>query len=220
MSDYYDDLSPFDEEVEGFKAALRESVKQEVQEELKTLRESNTEMSAKLAGLHKLEREAEMARRGYEVKLHQAEATARRTVEKEGLRKLLAILKEPRFKVTIAWDALPKCDRCAEDRKLHYTTPRGRKAEEACECSAKTRRYTAEEVLVHEVAKRNGKILAWYSDAGRYFGDDDSFGSPTVLKSAENVALAEMVKDPHSYGFTTLEDAQKLAVALNEGLTS
>jgi len=215
MSNYYDDMSPFDEEVEAFKAALRGSVKQEIQSELQSLRTSNREMSEKLANLRGLEREADRARIGYESKLRQAESTARRTVEKEGVGKLLALLREPRFKVVIEWDALPKCDRCDENRHLCYTTPRGKEAFETCDCAAKTRRYAVEEVLVHEVAKRNGKILAWYSSTGKYFGDDDSFGSPTVLKSAEDVPLAEMVKDPHSYGFATLAAGQQLADELN-----
>ena len=35
----------------------------------------------------------------------------------------------------------PKCDKCDENRKLHYTTPRGRAMTEDCECSQSTTIY-------------------------------------------------------------------------------
>jgi hypothetical protein len=214
MSDYYfEDLSPFDEAVESFKEELRGAVKHEVQTEMETLRTQNREMAEKLKNLGQLEQAAERARIHYEVQLSQAESTARRTVEKEGIRKLLSVLREPRYRIVIERDWQPKCDRCDEDRRLHYTTPRGKASYEQCECSVTTPRYAVEEALVHEVAKRNGELLAWYHEASRYFSDD-SFGSPTVLNAPAKIE--EMMKDPRSYGFPSMESAQALADAMNE----
>jgi hypothetical protein len=211
---YYGNLTPFDEEVEALKDHLREGVAKEIKERLELLSTQNKELTRKLASLNKLEREAETAKRDYEMKLRNAEHEAKRTVQKEGLAKLLELLREPRYRVTIAWDPRPKCGNCDEDRRLHYTTPRGKEAFESCECAAKTQRWTTEELLVHEVARRSGGILAWYHSTSRYF-EDDSFGSPTVLKAAEGIALEEMVKNPRDYGFTTEAAAAVLADALN-----
>jgi len=213
--EYYGDTTPFDEEVESLKDHLRTAVKEETQKELETLRTENREMAGKLKNLATLERAADQARFDYEFKLNQAEQTARRTVEKEGLRKLLELLREPRYRVALAWDPQPKCGKCDEDRKLNYLTPRGKEAFEMCECNAKTQRWEVEEMLVHEVAKRSDTILAWYHPVSRYY-NEDSFGSPNVLKSAEGVALEEMAKNPRDYGFTTEEAAQVLVDALNE----
>ena len=152
---------------------------------------------------------------GYELAFDVAEREARRTVEKEGLRKLLELLREPRYRVVTTWDLDPKCGKCDENRKLRYTTPRGNEAFETCECATTTTRWITEEMLVHEVAKRSGKILAWYHPASRYF-DDDSIASPNVLKSPDGVTLEEMAKNPRDYGFATEADAQILAGALNE----
>ncbi|SDK80663.1 hypothetical protein [Arthrobacter sp. ok362] len=213
--DYYGNTSPFDEEVESFKAALRAVVKQETQDELETLRTANREMTGKLANLNKLERAAEAAQRDYERKLSQAEQMARRTVEKEGLAKLLELFREPRYRVHIVWDTQPKCVKCDENRKLRYTTPRGNVGFEACECFVQTQRWEVEETVVHEVARRGGKLLVWYHGTSRYF-DDDSVGSPTVLKSPDGASLAELSQDPRGYGFPDADTAQELADALNE----
>lgn len=213
--EFYETTTPFDAEVEAFKEALRASVKEETQQELAKLRAANREQAGKLKNLEALERAAADTKRRYEQKLHNAEVVARQTVQKEGLGKLLELLREPRYRVAVAYDALPKCGKCDEDRKLHYTTPRGKETFEMCECNAKTRRWTVEEVLVHEVAKRSGKILAWYHGTNRYF-NDDSLGSPTVLKAADGHTLEEMMKNPRDYGFPTAEAAEVLAVALNK----
>jgi len=213
--DYYGSTSPFDEEVETFKDHLRKAVKEETQQELDKLRTENRELTGKLANLSTLERTAKETVRRYEQKLHNAEVIARRTVEKEGLRKLLELLREPRYRVTTTWDLGPKCGNCDEDRRLRYTTPRGKEAYETCECATQSKRYVVEELLVHEVAKRSGKILAWYHSTTRYY-DDEVVSSPTVLTAGEGVALEEMVKNPCEYGFTTEAAAAVLADALNE----
>lgn len=214
-SEYYDNTTPFDEDIEAFKDHLRKAVKEETQKELETLRTSVREMGAKLANLTALERDAEFLKRQYEQKLHNVEVVARRTVEKEGLRKLLELLREPRYRVERKWDLGPKCGNCNEDRKLPYTTPRGKEAFEDCECNVRPEHWTVEEQLVHEVSRRSGKVLAWYSPVSRYF-DEDNVGSPTVLKSPDGVTLEEMMKDPRDYGFPTAEAAEVLATVLNK----
>jgi hypothetical protein len=211
---YYENTSPFDEEMERIKDHLRKAVKEETQQELEKLRTENREMAGKLADLDRLERAAQSKQLEYERKLTMAEQTARRTVEKEGLRKLLELLREPRYQVNVVHDPRPKCGKCDEDRKLHYTTPRGRETYESCECATTTTRWVAEETLVHSVARRSGKIIAWYHPVSRY-SEEDYIGSPTVLKSADGVALEELIKNPRDYGFTTEAAAAVLADALN-----
>jgi len=213
--DYYETTSEFDQEMERIKEHLREGVAKEIKDRLEKLTTQNGELTRRLANLTKLEREAADTKREYERKLTMAEQTARRTVQKEGLHKLLELLREPRYRVTTTWDLGPKCSKCNEHRKLAYTTPRGSEMFESCECATQSKRWTVEEMLVHEVSKRNGKILAWYHPASRYF-DDDTISSPNVLKAADGIALEEMVKNPRDYGFPTEEAAAVLATVLNK----
>lgn len=218
MSDYdsyYGNLAPFDEEVESLKDTLREGVAKEIRERLELLTTQNTELTRRLANLAALEKAAADAKRDYERKLTQAEQLARRTVQQEGLRKLLELLREPRYRVERSWDLGPKCDRCDEERRLAYTTPLGRESFESCECATRSSLWTVEEMLVHEVARRSAGLLAWYHPASRYF-DDDSVGSPTVLKSADGISLEVLAENPRDYGFTTEAAAQVLADALNK----
>jgi hypothetical protein len=212
--DYYENTSPFDEDVEAFKDHLRKAVKEETQKKLEALTAANRDMTERLANLATLERAAESTKREYERKLTMAEQTARQTVQQEGLRKLLELLDEPRYRVERVYDEQPKCGKCDEHRKLRYLTPRGKEAFEMCECNARTHRWAVEELLVHEVARRNGKLLAWYHAVGSYFSDD-SIGSPSIVASPEGVALEAMVKNPRDYGFTTEAAAAVLAEALN-----
>lgn len=211
--EFYENTTPFDEEIEAFKDHLRQAVKEETQKELDRLRAENRDMTDRLANLTGLERAAKEMVRRYEQKLHNAEVTARHTVQKEGLRKLLELLREPRYRVDRSWELGPKCGKCDEGRRLRYTTPRGNEAFESCECASRNGNWTVEEMLVHEVAKRSSGLLAWYHPASSYFNDD--LGSPTVLKSADGVPLEEMEKNPRDYGFTTEAAAQALADALN-----
>lgn len=213
--EYYENLSPFDEEVESLKNHLREGVAKEIKERLELLETQNKELTRKLKNLGTLEREAADTKREYERKLTMAEQTAMRTVQKEGLRKLLELLKEPRYRVNRNWEMGPKCGKCDEERKLRYTTPLGREMFEACECSTRSALWEVEETLVHEVSRRDGKIIAWYHGTSRYF-DDDSMGSPTVLHSCEGHTLEEMAKNPRDYGFPTAESAAVLATVLNK----
>lgn len=213
--DFYENTAPFDQEVESFKDSLRQAVKEETQQELDGLRKSTREMAARLANLTTLEREAADTKREFEQKLHNAEVIARRTVEREGVRKLLELLAEPRYRVDRSWDLGPKCGKCNEDRKLPYTTPRGREAFEDCECNVRPARWTVEELLVHEVARRDRKVIVWYSPVSRYM-DEDNVGYPTVLKSPDGVTLEEMAKNPRDYGFPTAEAAEVLAAVLNK----
>lgn len=213
--DYYENTSPFDEEMERIKDHLREGVAKEIKKELEDLRAQNNDMAARLANLGTLERAAEDARRGYEQKLHNAKVVARNEVQKEGLRKLLELLREARYRVCVVWDTLPKCGKCDEERRLHYTTPRGKETYEMCECAEKTQRWDVEEMLVHEVARRSSGLLTWWHPTSRY-SDDDYVGSPTVLQSPDGHSIEQMMEHPREYGFPTEEAAAVLAAALNQ----
>lgn len=213
--DFYGEPGPFDEEMERIKEHLRSTVKQEITEELERLRAENGEMKGKLKNLDQLEREAISKRGEYERKLARAEQEGHNNAQLMGLSTLITLLTEPRYRVSMTSTMGPKCGKCDEDRKLHYTTPRGRDAEEWCECHERTYSWEVEEQLVHEVSRRGGKLMAWYHSEMRYF-DGDTLSSPTVLKSPEGLTLEEMARNPREYGFRTEEAAAVLAAAMNK----
>lgn len=217
---YYDDdyFEPgeWDETIEGFKDDLRKTVKAEISEEIDSLRRKNLELGEQVKNLNTLEGEARRAKTNYEMELERAQRTARQMVQKEGLRHLLNILREERYKVQHNGVMGPKCDKCDEGRMRPYETPSGREMTEGCECREMTWTYEVEEVLVHEVTKRNGKIMVWYSGVERLFDNDDFFQFKAVLKSPEGVSMDDLKLQSGDYGFTDKAEAQKVADALNE----
>lgn len=216
--DYFHEPSAFDQEVDGFKEALRKAVKQEITDELNGLREENREQAEKLKNLDTLEAEARAEKNAYERKLSLATTEAKREVEKAGIRKLLDVLAEPRYRIDTERRPQPKCNKCNEERKLQYTTPRGRIAYEQCECASTTLIWIVQEQFVHEISKRFGELIVWYDSTARYYNRDnpDSISSGTVLKSPAGVSIKDLMDEPREYGFASKEDALIVASALNK----
>ena len=216
--DYFHEPTEFEQEVDSFKEALRGSVKKEIADELEKLRATVKEQGEKLKNLAALEAAAKADKKAYEWKMGHAERFAMDKVKKEGIRKLLDVLAEPRYRIDTERRSQPKCNKCNEDRKLEYTTPRGRVAYEPCECAATTLVWVVEEQLVHEITKRYGELIVWYTSTAHHYNRDnaDSISSGTVLKSPANVPLKELMDEPRWYGFTNKEDALVVASALNK----
>ena len=216
--DYFEpEPSEADQLFDEIKERIRSQVKQEIDDELAALRTKTREMSEQLDNLRTLEQGAERAKREYERQLTYAEQDAQAKVRKMKLQELLALVCEPRYALRHAYSQLPKCEHCNENRQLEYTTPRGRAATEPCECATRTMYCAVEEQLAHEVSKRNGEVLVWYTPVSQYTSrsDSDYFGSPKVLQSPEGIALDDLMKHPYDYGYSTAEAAQTVADALN-----
>lgn len=214
--DYFEP-SEFDQQVDEFKEALRCSVKEEITKEISDLRATVKEQGERLKNLTALERETEQKRIEYEHKLRRVEWEAEDKVRKEGIRKLLTVLAEPRFALKREYIQGPKCDKCDGNRRLRFTTARGQENTEACFCADSTPHWVVEEMLVQEVSKRHGKLLVWYSDTSRYIDQsEDTFRQSNVLKPADGVAIEDLKKEPTDYGYTSAEDAQRVADALNK----
>lgn len=217
-SDFYNEPSEFEQEIDSFKESLRKAVKEEITDEITKLRATVKEQAGKLANLTELEKAAERARLDYEHKATRAERDAYTKVQKEGLRKLMEVLAKPMYRVGVAYKEQPKCDKCDADRRIAYTTPLGRKQWERCECSHSEVFYRAEEQYGHSISKRSGKLTIWYENTRPHWdeSDRDSIGSPAVLKNPEGVPFEELVKNYRDYGFTSKEHAMHVASALNK----
>lgn len=217
--EYYEpEPTEADEAFDSLKESVFAAVKQEIKTELERLGKENRELKDKVKNIDQLEAEAQRTLDQAERIKSSAKHDAKREVQQEGMHSLLALLSEPRFKCDRARVEHPKCDKCDDDRNLHYETPRGRKTTERCECSDGDYRWIVEEQFVQEVDKRNGEVMVWHKAIEARIGtrDRDSFGSANVLKSAEGKTLAELVENPYGYGFSTREAAQVLADAANE----
>lgn len=216
--DYFHEPTEFEQDIHGFMESLRKAVKKEITDEMKELRATVKEQAEKLTHLDALELEALQKSNEYGRMMARAERDAEEKVRQEGIRKLLDVLAEPRYRIGTSRQPQRKCSRCNEDRKLEYKTPRGKVAYEPCECAATTLIWTVEEQYVHEISKHFGQLIVWYDSTARYYNRDnpDSISGGTVLKSPANVPLKELMDEPREYGFTNKEDALVVASSLNK----
>lgn len=206
--------SEYDEKVEEFKQTLRETVRADIQKELKHLRASNAEMSDKLRDLNKLTREAETAKLRYERELESAKKSAKADVMRESAEELLRVLSAPAYRVTFEWNYGPQCDKCDGARKVHYQTPRGKPMTETCICfDSRVLHFKTEEMVAWTADHRNRKLMVWHKPV-RTLDEDDRWDT-IVLKNPEGVSLEDRMNEYHSYGYTSEAAAQEVADALN-----
>jgi hypothetical protein len=214
MNDYWDNDEEYDEVAASLKEALQKSVKAEVTERIEKLTTENRELRVKLQKLDALEADAKAAKYRYEREFATAKHEAQSAARKEKLVEILAAIDERLYTVETERVALPKCDKCDSRRRISYTTPLGKDAEEACDCAESHYRYVVREVVAHEVSRRHGKLVIWWAAIKKY-GDGDSL-SGRVLESSEGVELATLVKGSYGYAFKDSASAQTVADAANK----
>ena len=74
--------------------------------------------------------------------------------------------------LTVGWRATfaevygEKCDKCDEDRMIHFTSPQGRVLSERCECAKGYRTYFPEEVALYKFHVNKRKNLPYDKKGG------------------------------------------------------
>lgn len=140
--DFYAEPSEFENQVEGLKIALASSVKQKFLDEMDALRKENEALREFRDEKDAYYRELKQAKERYEIKMRDAERVASR----KRLKDLLSAFSVTGYRVHIEYVYGPKCDKCDDDRKIHYVSPAGRKMVEDCLCASKAPSYSPREV--------------------------------------------------------------------------
>lgn len=164
--DFYNEPSEFDMLVDEFKEQLRASVKEEIIAEMDALKKSNEELrdirdhwEAKVA---ELENEYEEKRRELEKKLREAESTAD-NAKRMALFDLIRDYPDHAYTVDTKYIEKPKCDKCDDNRKIQFITPRGRTMYERCECDELKPVYSVRAIPLVEITRHwNGDTLPKY----------------------------------------------------------
>lgn len=136
--DYWGEPSEFEQQVEEFKDALRNSVKDEIKEKIASLEKE-------LAELEDFKRDKNKIIQEYENKVkeakREAETTIRKAKESEEKWKKARLHQLLGDYLTVGWKAAyirmyrEKCDKCDDDRKIHFSSPQGKKYTEDCQCA-------------------------------------------------------------------------------------
>lgn len=185
--DYFEE-DAFNSEIEAFKNTLRDSVKQELKDKIKHLEEEVAKYKDIKENWDIRVADLEKAKRVYTLATTTLEAELREKIRKETL---IDLLGERIDGYGVAYDwvyAYPKCDKCDDERTIHFKSPSGRDYTEPCSCAKQICHYHVRDAKLIEVVsdvKHPVKELAYEykvdSDdtkeqvSRRLYGDDIDF---------------------------------------------
>lgn len=140
--DYFDEPSEFEQQIDEFKRSLADAVKTKIKSKIEALEKENEELREFRDTKEKYERIMRDKIREYDVAI----AQAKRDAQMVNLKKLFGENLQSAYRPDMRHIQHKKCDRCDENRKIHYKTPTGREAEENCLCSRTLLQYFPKEV--------------------------------------------------------------------------
>jgi len=166
---YYDydesfyEPSEFDKKVDELKEELRKSVKQNIIDEIESLKKENAELQEFKHRKIEIENEHKKFKNDMECKIKES-------IQKIRSEKIADLFGE---KFIVAWGVKnirterPKCDKCDKDRKIHFKSPSGKDYSEYCECANKNYTYEPEkfELIKFSETNQSGEIHKYYSNS-------------------------------------------------------
>lgn len=219
--DYFREPSEFEMQVEEFKDSLRNAVKDEIKEKIESLEKELAELKEFRDERNKFVREyeskiLEMQREVSNTK--RAAAESEEKWKKARLYQLLGDYLVVGWKVGNKWEYGKKCDKCDDDRKIHFTSPQGKEYTEDCQCAKRYYRYFPEEATLSKIYVRK-KNFRW-DDKGetdfynRYYrverkedDDYDRYESANEVYTSSDIDF-EKVNSWHAV-FLNEEDCKK-----------
>lgn len=206
--DFYYEPSEFDMMMHELKESLTKSIKKEFIDKMDKLQQENKELQDIKANFEAIKRdfqnEKQKAIREYEQKKHE--------VRRERLHQLMKDFEVELYSVASKGKKQPKCSKCDEKRRIHYTTPSGRETYEACECDKSIPVYEPIRAILKTFSIRDGKGFAWYTirDEGSYdeyltYYDDSISGQYLITDESQ----FENINYSYKTLFKTKELAQK-----------
>ena len=212
--DYWAELSEFDQQIEEFKDSLRNSVKDEIKEKIASLENELSELKEfrdeKDKFIQECESKVREAKREAEVAIRTAKESEEKW-KKARLHQLLGDYLTVGWKVGNSWEYGEKCNKCDENRKIHFTSPQGKKYTEDCQCAKRHYKYFPKEATLCKfyVRKEN---FGW--DDNRYYtvvDCDDDYDryerADHVYTSSDNIDYEKV--NSYNAVFLNEEDCQK-----------
>jgi uncharacterized protein YdcH (DUF465 family) len=181
---FYDDLTPFEQEMDELRETLLASVKKEFTDEMARLRQENAELQSIRRDFDKIKRDYAQKERELAGERNRAMENARR----ERLDQLMSGRQATLYRARPSYESLPKCDTCDHNRYLHYKTPLGNDAKEKCTCYQSRKVYSAEPSLLYEfrinIHKR--EMTAFYRYSDEYDSMSDAVHSNQLYQEGQS----------------------------------
>ena len=129
--DFYNEgPSDFDIAIEEFKEGLRKTVKEEYVREMARLKKENEELQEVKKNFDKIKHNYHEKERLFNIK----EDEMMRTLARKKFEELTTIadFSEHLYVIDYKDGYIPKCDKCDDNRHIHFTSPSGRDCTESC----------------------------------------------------------------------------------------
>lgn len=214
--DEYFDEACFDERIEELRQSIRDNVRQEIKDRIEQLEEENEKLREIRDNWERVQREHKEALRKVDRELERCKSEAKRLRLKE----LFADFKQTFWGIENEGKKRPKCDKCDENRKIHFFSPSGKEMNEDCECAKKIPFYVPSPLDVCEIDLRDGSLRAWFYER-KNSGEDYYYKSATYM--GDNIYKGEpfdQIKVPswstHYPWFKSESEAQAYCDWLNE----
>lgn len=212
MDENFYEPSPYDEVLQAMRDAMMKNIKREILDELERLRKENEELATFRDQREQFEWEVKNAKREYERKAALAAVEARQA----RLLELFGGTPESGWKVDYEREYIEKCDKCDNDRRLHFNAPSGKEMTEPCPYCAKYKnKHSPKEIplISFKLGYKNwmkGEVCRYYQYAEE--SECDSGTLSNVYKSGtpfEKVSKYRIV-------FTDLKTCEEYCAWLNE----
>jgi hypothetical protein len=217
--DFYYEPSEFDQQIEEFKQALRESVKEETKAEIASLKKELEELKEFKNERHKFIADYEAQIREIKHHAESVERAAKESEEKWKKARLHQLLGDYLFigwEIGSTYELGEKCNKCDENRKIHFTSPQGKPYSEDCKCATRYYSYFPKEATLSKFYVRK-KNFCWNDNEEtdyyyRYYtvtdhDEYDRYEDINKVYTSSDIDFAEVNR--YSAVFLRQEDCQK-----------
>lgn len=180
--DYWAEPNEFEQQIEEFKDSLRKDVRAEIKERIESLEKELSELKAYKDDKNKIIQEYENKfkeiKREADKKIREAKESEEK-MKKARLHQLLGEYLTVGWKVKSVWEYGEKCDKCDDNRKIHFTSPQGKKYVEECQCANRHYKYFPVEAILSKIYVRK-KNFSWNDK-----GETDFYNRYYTVESKE-----------------------------------
>lgn len=217
--EFYDEPSEFEQQVDEFKNALINSVKEKYINEMDRLKRENLELQEVKRNFNNIQNEYKKKENQLRIEREHME----REVRQQRLTELMKDFNVIMYRATTKYVYKSKCNKCDENRQIHFTSPQGKEMTEECECAKGKNKYVPSEHYCYEFKidnyNNNNNMLMWFKMNHENDYDWCGYESSTLVKTVYNTDMKFEDIDIYNTYFKSKDDCQKYCDWLNRELS-
>lgn len=160
----YEEPSEYDRLVYELKESLKSQIKQEVTDKIKRLEKELNELKEFRDNKQKYDNKISELK----FELEKSENSIEEKAKKLKLNEFLSMIESPAWCIKGDWEYVnPKCDKCDDNRIIHFFAPSGKEHTESCpHCGERKYKYFPEEAILVYMKERELKRIKEYEMNG------------------------------------------------------